>query len=205
MDLRFILNSPLTYIAYQKLVGGIYMRDESLRVLGVEADMRVLDIGCGPAYYLPDMPEVDYHGFDTDQRYIDHARSRFGDRGTFYCEIFASERANSLGKFDRVMLLGLLHHLDDEQCRELLTLVARVLKPGGECVALDTVTHPAQNVFEHHLALGDRGEYVRTPEAFAALGRQSFQYVDGTLCKKWWVPSVHWLMTLSGPNTEGKR
>ena len=83
------------------------MREECLRILATKEGHRVLDVGCGPAYYLADMPTVDYHGFDTDARYIEHARHRFGDRGHFYCEPFTGEQAERLGTFDRVMLMGL--------------------------------------------------------------------------------------------------
>ena len=159
----------------------------------------MLDVGCGPAYYLADMPTVDYHGFDTDARYIEHARHRFGDRGHFYCEPFTGEQAERLGTFDRVMLMGLLHHLDDTECHELLELVGRVLKPGGIAVALDTVLHSGQNSFESLLAENDRGEYVGQPEAFSALAEKHFASVEGRLSDAWWVPSIFWAMTIKDP------
>ncbi len=199
MGVRSILKSPIVYETYQRLVGGIHMRDECLRILAPQAGQRVLDVGCGPAYYLAQMPEVEYFGFDTDERYIEHAKKKFGSRGNFRCSMFDSKVAAELGKFDRIMLMGLLHHLDDDQSSELLSLLAETLAPGGMLVALDTVVHDKQNPVERRLAEGDRGEYVRKPEGFLGLAQAHFHEVDGQLSQKFWVPSIYWIMTMSLP------
>lgn len=199
MGLSSLLKSPFVYESFQRLVGGVHMREECLKILAPSAGDRVLDVGCGPAYYLADMPAVDYHGFDTNERYVEHARKRFGDRGEFHVEVFGPAAAARLGAFDRIMLMGLLHHLDDAECDELLGLLARALKPGGILVALDTVLHGEQNRFEHLLASRDRGEHVRSPEGFSALGAEHFEHVEGRLSDSFWVPSIYWVMTLRTP------
>lgn len=199
MALADLLKSPQLYVAFQWLVGGTRMRSACIKQLAPKAGERILDIGCGPAYYLAEMPRIDYHGFDTDAAYIAHARARFGDRGTFYCETFTAEHARRLGKFDGVLMMGLLHHLDDEACRTVLALVASVLKPEGRAIALDTTVHDAQNPLEHLLAVKDRGEYVRRPEQFDVLAKQSFGSVEGSIGQEPFVPSVHWCMILRSP------
>jgi len=205
MALRDLLKSPLVYELYQHLAGGTRMRSSCLSLLAPKAGERILDIGCGPAYYLNDMPRVDYHGFDTDPAYIAHARARFGDRGTFYCETFTAEHAARLGAFDGVLLMGLLHHLDDEQCRSVLALVAGVLTPEGRVIALDTTVHDAQNPVERLIAVKDRGEYVRRPEQFEALAREAFGSVEGSLTKERFIPSVYWSMSMRAPRDAAAR
>ena len=199
MRLAQVLKSPLVYVTYQRLVGGTRMRSVCLAELAPKAGERILDIGCGPAYYVRDLPRVDYHGFDTDEVYIEHARKRFGQRGHFYCETFTAEHAARLGPFDGVLLMGLLHHLDDEACRALLDLIARSLKPEGRAIALDTTVHQEQNRLEHLIAVQDRGQFVRRPEAYVALARESFGSVEGSLSRERLVPSVYWSMTLRAP------
>lgn len=197
--MRSILESPQIYVAFQRLVGGAHMRELCIRMLEPKPGERVLDIGCGPAYYLNDLPPVEYYGFDTNQRYIDRAKHKFGRKAQFFCEHFTAEQARTLGKFDGVMLMGLLHHLDDAYASGLLQLVASVLKPEGRVIALDTAVHDGQSWFERKFALGDRGEHVRRPEQFDALARRWFASVEGQLPPKSWVPSVHWIMTLKSP------
>jgi len=204
MDIRGVLRSPLIYMAFQRLVGGIYARDICLRIIDLQPGERVLDIGCGPAYYLKNMPPLEYVGFDTDSRYIEYARSRFSSYGTFFCEEFGEEQAQSLGRFDCVMLMGLLHHLDDVACNRLLTLVGSVLKPYGRVVALDTIVHNDQHPFARYLAINDRGKYVRHPTEFLKLAEASFESVTGELPTAWWMPSIYWCMVLQQPLTKNR-
>jgi SAM-dependent methyltransferase len=200
--MKSILETPQVYVAFQRLVGGARMREICLEMLAPQAGERILDVGCGPAYYLGDLPKVEYYGFDTDQRYIEHARSRFGDRATFFAEEYTRAHAERLGKFDGILLMGLLHHLDDATAHELLAVAADSLKPGGRVVALDTTVHSGQSWWEHRFALGDRGQFVRTPEAFTALARAHFGEVGGQLRPEGsWVPDCHWIMTLRSPHT----
>jgi len=199
MDARALLKSPLIYMTFQTLAGGVYARDFCLNVLDIQSGERVLDIGCGPAYYLSKMPRVEYYGFDTDSRYIEYARARFSQHGQFFCEAFSKERSQSLGQFDCVMLMGLLHHLDDTSSQKLLKLIASILTPKGRVVALDVAVHDEQRRFDHFLAINDRGKFVRRPEDFTLLARPFFGSVIGSHIKAWWIPSIHWYMTLREP------
>ncbi len=77
-----VLKIPAVYMLVQRAVGADRARHECIDALAPRAGERIVDVGCGPAYYLGDLPEVDYHGFDTDERYIEWARERWGSRGT---------------------------------------------------------------------------------------------------------------------------
>ena len=199
MEFRSILRSPLIYMTLQRLVGGVQMRKACIELLSPKVGDRILDIGCGTAYYLRQMPEVEYHGFDTNERYIKHAQTQLGHLGNFYWQQFEVDQARRLGQFDGVMLLGILHHLDDDDCNRLLNLTATVLKPEGRVICLDTVFHHGQNWFERLLARNDRGEFIRRPEQFFALADKSFESVDCGVENTRWIPSIVCYMILSRP------
>ncbi|HEY6080929.1 MAG TPA: class I SAM-dependent methyltransferase [Polyangiaceae bacterium] len=169
------------YILTQRLVGAVRARDECLAALGARPGDRILDVGCGPAYYLAALPECEYFGFDTNSAQIQAARARFGDRAKFFDEPFTAEHQRALGPFDKVLLLGILHHLDDASSRSLLDLVAGCLKPGGVVVALDTPLYEGQSSFSRFLAKNDRGDFVRYAEAYVQLASQSFEQVESRL------------------------
>ena len=136
----------------------------------------MVDVGCGPAYYFDRLPQpLTYHGFDTEPRYIEWARKRWGDRATFHLGTFDAEHAAALGPVDAVLLLGVLHHLSDAQSAELLDLSARVLAPDGRVIAVDTCFEPAQGRIARWMAENDRGEYVREPAAFVELASERFE------------------------------
>jgi SAM-dependent methyltransferase len=194
-----LLAHPSVYLAFQRSLRADKHRFECLRALDVQAGHTVLDVGCGPAYYLPALPKVTYHGFDTDARYIAYARQHYGHLGSFTCDMYTEESRRNLPSFDRVLLMGLLHHLDDQQATALLALIARSLRPDGIVIALDTCLDPALWPAQRWLATRDRGQHVRETKDFVRLAQQSFSSVSGSLTLEWFVPVRQWVMVMRGP------
>jgi SAM-dependent methyltransferase len=200
--LRRLLGNVGLYIALQKGVGADRVRYRCLDEAELKPGERVLDVGCGPAYYFDRLPAVEYHGFDTSPEYIAYARRRFGDRGTFHAEVLTAGHLAGLPRFDAVLLFGLLHHLDDADCATLLDLAARSLAPGGRVISVDPTLHPGQNRVSRWMSENDRGEHVRRPEGFEALARVSFGEVSSTLLDTVSrVPASHHMMRMSRPRT----
>src|SRR6516225_6069609 len=135
--LRQTLGNVGLYLALQKGIGADRIRYRCLEEAKLKRGDRVLDVGCGPAYYFDRLPTVHYVGFDTSEPYVAYARKRYGDRGEFRCEILTEDHLESIGRFDAVLLFGLLHHLDDSQCATLLDVAARSLSAGGRVISCD--------------------------------------------------------------------
>ena len=193
---RLLSHVPL-YVALQKGIGADRLRYRSFDRLELQAGQTVLDIGCGPAYYLDRLPKVRYFGFDTDPGYIAYAKKRWAGRGEFRCEVFGEQHLADLPPIDAIVLLGLLHHMSDEDSRTLLGLAARALAPGGRVVSVDTCFEPTQGRVSRWMSENDRGEHVRTPEQFAALASEAFGDVEGEVVNDATrVPSSFWLMRM---------
>jgi len=200
MGLKSILGNVGAYVALQKALGADRLRYRCLDELGLVGGEAVLDVGCGPAYYLDRLPPVRYFGFDTSARYIAWASRRWAGRGEFRCEVLGERHLAELPPADAVLLLGLLHHLSDTESRELLDVAAKALAPGGRVIAVDTCFEPSQGFVSRWMSRNDRGEYVREPEAFIALAAESFGKVDGEVLNDVTrVPSSFWLMRMSDP------
>lgn len=196
---RLLGHVPL-YVALQRGLGADRLRYRCLEELALKPGETVLDLGCGPAYYFERLPDVRYYGFDTEPRYIEYAQRRWGDRAEFRCEVFTEAHLADLPPIDKVLLLGLLHHLSDEDCRVLLDLSARALAAGGQVISVDTCFEPTQGLVSRWMSKNDRGEYVRQPEAFAALAQQSFADVDGEVVSGVTrIPSSFWMMRMRTP------
>jgi predicted transcriptional regulator len=112
---------------------------------------------------------VDFVGFDTERRYIDYARRRYGTRGRFHCAKFGEEHVRQFGPFDAIMLMGILHHMSDAEARNLLSLLSKSLTKTSRIVALDACFTDTQSRIARWMAEHDRGEFVRTPEGYARL------------------------------------
>jgi len=197
---------PRIYILVQKSLGAPRLRrmvvDEFLLPRPGE---RILDIGCGPGNILEMLPQVDYVGFDTEPRYIDHARRRYDGRGEFHCELFEERHAARLAAFDGIMLLGVLHHLDDAYARRLLGLLAHSLKPGGRVVTVDPCFTEDQSKIARWVALHDRGLFVRDAQGYASLMRGGFKRQHAEIRHNVTrVPSTERLVRLTEPIAGGQ-
>lgn len=200
--LKDVLSYVPAYVALQKALGADKLRYRCLAELGLRGGETVLDVGCGPAYYLDRLPKVRYYGFDTSERYIEWARKRWAGRGEFRCEVLGEQHLAELPPADAVLLLGLLHHLSDDESRVLLDVAANALAPGGRVIAVDTCYEPNQGRVSRWMSRNDRGEYVREPEGFVKLAQASFADVDGVVLDDVTrVPSSFWMMKMREPLT----
>jgi SAM-dependent methyltransferase len=178
MDLRAALSVPAIYRAFVRAVVGDYRY--VVELAQIRAGQRVLDLGCGPADVAEFMPEgVDYVGIDISEEYIAAARARFGDRHRFVCAPLRDVDAVERAAYDVVLGHGVLHHVDDAEAAHALGLARQALRPRGYVVTIDPCFVDSQSRMSRWLVGKDRGEFVRTPEAYEALGRRSFATVAG--------------------------
>jgi SAM-dependent methyltransferase len=178
--LRRLLAGPALYNLFQILLGARAARLRWVReCLRPQPGARILDIGCGTAELLALLPaDVDYTGFDMSAAYIEAARRRYGGRGRFTCQtVEAFTSAGETSGYDLAIAFGVLHHLDDGECRKLFQDARSALKPSGRLVTFDGAFLPGQSPVARYLAARDRGRNVRVPEAYAALAGGIFSNV----------------------------
>ena len=177
---RAVLSQPGVYILLKKILGVTRAREAFLREhVRPFPGMRLLDLGCGPADILDDLPEnVHYVGCDFQDDYLAAARARYGDRGVFLrIDLARGEQAarlEDMPPFDQVALIGILHHLEGEEARSLLAFARRFLKKGGRLVCSDPVLTEPQHPVARWFALRDRGKNVRYTEAHMRLFEASW-------------------------------
>jgi len=192
----FLLNFPRAYDAAQWVLGARDGRERFARDhLRARNGDRVLDIGCGSAPILSYLPEVDYHGWDPNARYIERARRLYAGRGRFHTGLFGPQEARTLGPVDIVILSAVLHHMTDTEALELFALLRSIVKPGGRVVSVDNVFIEQQHPVARFLINLDRGRHVRTPQGYQALARRSFGSVVGEVVNQSFPPYTHFYMT----------
>lgn len=159
---------------------------------------KLLDIGCGPADILTDLPEVDYTGFDLNPKYIKAARERFGNKGTFFCGRISRDTVPADQIYDLVLAKGVLHHLNDSEAIELFNLAKAVLKPTGRLVTLDGCYTENQSTIARFFLSQDRGKYVRQSSGYIELACSVFPRVQPALRTDFLrIPYTHLIMDCS--------
>jgi len=194
--IRAILSHPRVYDTLQNIMGAQAVRRDLVdSFIRQQTSCRILDIGCGTSEILAFLPEtVQYWGYDISQSYIEAARKRFGRHGHFEFRQLDRVELEILPRFDVVIALGVLHHLDDPLVIELFSLARAALVEGGRVITIDPCLAPGQNVVARHLILRDRGQNVRTKDGYRNLAAGSFSRIDGTLRHRKWIPYTHWIM-----------
>jgi SAM-dependent methyltransferase len=178
--LRAILGNPLIFHLFNAALGDVAGRRRLVReFIRPTPGTRVLDIGCGTANMLPYLGAVDYVGFDPSAAYIDAARARYGERGTFVQS--AVDDCAVEGPLALVLAIGVLHHLDDDKAAALFRLAHRLLTPGGRLVTVDGCYTTKQSRLARFMLAHDRGRNVRTREAYLALGEPVFGPIRSTI------------------------
>jgi 2-polyprenyl-3-methyl-5-hydroxy-6-metoxy-1,4-benzoquinol methylase len=126
----------------------------------------VLDVGCGPAEILELLQDVNYIGLDHNPNYIATATKKYGAKGTFICAGVDQLNDYGLKTFDRIIILGVMHHLDDEQLTQLIMSLKGRLNVGGVLITFDVAFEDKQKFIAKLLAKNDRGKFVRTKQQY---------------------------------------
>jgi SAM-dependent methyltransferase len=180
---RSVLSSAGVYSLLQRLLGAQRSRrrlvDEFLRPGPGD---RILDIGCGTAEILDALPDdVEYVGLDHSPRYVEAARARYGTRGRFLVGDAADMPAEVRSGFSLVVVMGVLHHLGDDEVVRLMRAAAKALTDDGRFVSSDNVWTEQQPWIARQLIARDRGANVRTVDTYVALAEQVFSKVVPTV------------------------
>ena len=184
--LRSLLAMPAMYIFFQRFIGGEQLLElVIMKNLNFKEGDRLLDMGCGPASILRALPKaIIYDGYDFNEEYINYARKKYKDKGSFYCKR-VSEVLSTDNKYQIALASALLHHLNDLEAISLFNIAYKSLEPGGYLLTIDSVYHVGQSKLSKFIISYDRGQYVRTLEGYESLAKQYFTKVDIQIIEGW--------------------
>lgn len=173
------LSNATIYSLAQRLLGAAAVRAQFVeRYLRPVPGERILDLGCGPGDILAALPAVEYVGVDASPAYVAAAERRFGDRGAFHCADIRDPDLELGHRFDAVISIGLLHHLDDRGVQAAAQLAADALREGGRFLTLDPGRVAGESRIAAWLVGRDRGRHIRTPEGYRTLVAPQFASVE---------------------------
>jgi SAM-dependent methyltransferase len=180
-SIRSVLAIPAAYNLWWNVVGGpAWAKVLVNEYVQPKVEARILEIGCGPGTIARYLPQTDYVGFDLSPKYIEMARKRF-PQAQFVCERVSQFSLASPRSFDTVLALGIVHHLDDQEARQLFQIAYDALKSNGKLVTLDGVWTNDQSAAARWLLARDRGEHVRNEGEYVKIASEVFTNVRASV------------------------
>jgi ubiquinone/menaquinone biosynthesis C-methylase UbiE len=179
--LKHLLSLAWFYQLFQDIIGGTRARQWTIeRFVTLKPRDKLLDVGCGPGDLLRFLPKdgFEYVGIDISEDYLEKAKRTHGHRARFLlCDCGNFPADMQLERFDWVLCMGLLHHLDDSQCASLFDNIKSVLAQDGKVVCLEPTFFPGQNPVCQFVMKQDRGKFIRTLDMWMNLYESHFESV----------------------------
>ena len=194
----FLSNPSLYYYARHIVLCGLPFREWVSMYHLNHSQERIADIGCGPAdilrYVTVNCKPEYYLGIDISDQYIEQAKSKTKRLGVDadFITIDLMQLPYSQGLQNRlvslideknistVLLLGLLHHIDDDSVTAMLNIIFTMPKV-KHVITQDVLIIPGNSI-NNYFASRDRGNYVRNEGSYDNL-------IDST---RWKIEKKFW-------------
>jgi len=191
-----LLEQPNIFALFTFLIG-VSRRTKSIVSEYVRADSTtvVLDVACGRGNWSKSLYPSKYLGIDNNPAYIRYAKNRFGTFGSFICCDVADIRVHAANlEPNVVILIGVLHHLSNDQAISLLHDIHALLGTHGRVITVDPVFTADQGLTARLLAASDRGRFVRSINEHLALFDQRFSVPIADIRSDWLrIPYTHFV------------
>lgn len=189
IDPRRILEIPFFYNLLQDIVGANSFRKKFIKQnVPHTRGLRILEVGCGTGKNLEYLPKgIEYIGYDISKKYIEQARRKYKGRGVFINASVDDVFKLNLGKFDLILAIAVLHHLDDIQVKSLAEWSKQLLCKSGSFIATDPCWIKNQSWVEKFVTTMDRGKYIRYPAKYKNLLKLSFSNVNAITSKEFFL------------------
>lgn len=137
----------------------------------------VLDLGCGTGAIAPMFNPSCYLGIDPNPRYIEWAKKVHP--GYRFLVMDGRNLTLESESFDAVVIGGVIHHLEDQDAKQILAEAKRVLKrQTGKLVMWEDVpTWRKLNWIGKLIQALDVGEYIRLEQQYLQLVRSTFSNI----------------------------
>lgn len=183
--IRSIFNNPVIYDIFQNIVGARIRRIRLIKeYFNLKPGMQILEIGCGPGVFGEHYKdEIFFTGIDLSKRYIDFANKKYSTKSNFkFICIDANDFIlDNTGTFDLVYMVGVLHHLEDFECKNVFKTAFDALKKNGKLICVEPVYTKNQSGVARYIISKDRGRNVRTLENYEKLAKTAFTDVQSEI------------------------
>ena len=156
--LRALASRPEISIFLRKIVEVNFRTQKEIirQYFGSGPNERVLDLGCGTGEFSPYFSKSKYVGIDIDPKNITYAKKHY--KGEFLVAD-ARQLPFKNESFDKVLVVGVFHHLSTDDCQLVFKEMKRVLKKDGKVLIMEDTR--SKRLIVRILQSVDQGAYIR--------------------------------------------
>jgi ubiquinone/menaquinone biosynthesis C-methylase UbiE len=158
--IKKIFDIPFCYRFLRTIgTGGVQIKP-IISELDLQNTDRILDVGCGSGDYAAFIPPNAYYlGVDSDPHFIQKALDKYKQKNVeFICsdflEVFLPPKS-----FDKVLVIFTMHHIDDDNCKQILKKLSVVVKE--RCIIVENM-YMRYHFVNNILCALDRGSFIRS-------------------------------------------
>jgi len=169
--------NPKIFIRLRRLLENNFTAQKNVikKYLTVRDSEKILDIGCGTGEFSVFFKPENYTGIDIEPAYINYAKKNY--QGKFLLGD-ATRLPFSENSFDRAVILGVLHHLNDSLCHKIFIEMKRALNSGARILIMEDVSGAGDGWLTKKLHSFDKGGYIRTAEEYQILLQTHFKIIN---------------------------
>ena len=182
-----VLNNPFVYNLVQLGLGMNFYSVAAKKIETVK-EKSILEIGCGTGELLKFMSPKKYLGIDISGDYLKKAETTFGNKNIKFQKADALNLPKINRKFDLVLLVNFIHHLNDKELEKVLKKIKKNINY-NKFILIDS--RPSAGPFTRLLEDGDLGEYFRSLEEIKRLTSKYFQVKESFYLKKFYWPYIY--------------
>ena len=135
---------------------------------------RVLDVGCGTGQAIKFLPQCQYTGFDISSEYLNTAKKLHDSSFNFVLSSIEEFNYDQFVPFDVVLLIGVLHHLNDQQIKTFYQIIKTKMNDDSFLLTVDPCLVQDQRPLAWLLVQLDRGEHIRSINDYKSLHKNLF-------------------------------
>ncbi|MCL6599893.1 MAG: methyltransferase domain-containing protein [Alicyclobacillus macrosporangiidus] len=127
----------------------------------------VLDFGSGTGCNCPLFKPFQYVGIDPDLKRIEYAKRKYPEYRFIVLEGSGLPIPNR--SVDYILIVAVLHHIPSDLVLHYLLEFKRILKPGGQVIAMEPCFFERCYFSNWFMSFFDKGKYIRNEDGYRRL------------------------------------
>lgn len=132
----------------------------------------ILDLGCGSGVLSVLFPKNAYLGVDMDYRLIEQAKATYKGYNFLVGDV---TKIRLRRKFQYIVIIGVIHHLNDSDAKKLFATIAFHLKKDGAVLIVEAIPPIFRwNILGDIIRKMDKGTFIRKLNEYRKLAGKRF-------------------------------